>query len=674
LQATIDTSSWSPPSPDPTGITWWTDRLLVVDSEVEETISGITHYEGANTYEASPSGTLERTSTTTAFSTEPTDVAAHGSRVFVSDDNRDRIFVIHVGPDGRLNTSDDTRTSIGTHAFGSYDDEAVSFAGGDLFAGDGTNTQIYRIDPGPDGAFGGTDDRVTCFDTRALGMRDPEGVTVDPATGRIYVASRISREIAVADGSGALLNLIDLRPILPYGGRDRIAPSGVTLAPAAEDPSRIDLYLTDRGVDNNTDPSEIYQIRRQSPDGNVAPVVSGFGALRAVEGERVSVRTVAADPNGDPLSYSATGLPPGLSIDPSSGLITGKVAAGAAAGSPYVSHVTVSDGSLATVRRARWRITTGAPDDRAPVISPTGDQRSTEGDPVALRIQASDPDVGQALMYSATGLPPGLWLDCTSGRIRGRVASGAASGSPYRVRVQVEDQTIPADPSFTSRFDQESFSWTVSAPGPSPSITFRDASKGSTPGPSRRLRIPSPSGVAPGDVLVAAIDVRGPARIGSPRGWVRVRADHRGHRLRQFVYVRVLTGDEPGTWRWRLSRRQPATGIIVGYRGVDPIDPIEVAAGRVKRRSRWITAPSVTAAEPSAMVVGMFGVAARAWIRPPRGMDERAEIRLRRSRRRITTEVSDRLLSDAGPTGRLVARATRAGTNIGQSLILRPAS
>jgi hypothetical protein len=180
--------------------------------------------------------------------------------------------------------------------------------------------------------------------------------------------------------------------------------------------------------------------------------------------------------------------------------------------------------------------------------------------------------------------------------------------------------------------------------------------------------------VAPGDVLVAAIDVRGPARIGSPRGWVRVRADHRGHRLRQFVYVRVLTGDEPGTWRWRLSRRQPATGIIVGYRGVDPIDPIEVAAGRVKRRSRWITAPSVTAAEPSAMVVGMFGVAARAWIRPPRGMDERAEIRLRRSRRRITTEVSDRLLSDAGPTGRLVARATRAGTNIGQSLILRPAS
>ncbi len=38
LVQTTDTSQWSPPSPDPSGITYWSDHdtLLVVDGEVDE--------------------------------------------------------------------------------------------------------------------------------------------------------------------------------------------------------------------------------------------------------------------------------------------------------------------------------------------------------------------------------------------------------------------------------------------------------------------------------------------------------------------------------------------------------------------------------------------------------------------------------------------------------------
>jgi hypothetical protein len=53
----------------------------------------------------------------------------------------------------------------------------------------------------------------------------------------------------------------------------------------------------------------------------------------------------ATDPDADPLTYAATGLPAGLSIN-GSGFITGTISAGAAALSPYTVAVTVRDAVL----------------------------------------------------------------------------------------------------------------------------------------------------------------------------------------------------------------------------------------------------------------------------------------------------------------------------------------
>jgi hypothetical protein len=79
------------------------------------------------------------------------------------------------------------------------------------------------------------------------------------------------------------------------------------------------------------------------------------------EGATVSLSAAASDDDGDVLTYAASGLPGGLSIDGSTGLISGTVAAGAAAGSPYAVAVTVRDGAAVDATDTfTWTIATGS--------------------------------------------------------------------------------------------------------------------------------------------------------------------------------------------------------------------------------------------------------------------------------------------------------------------------
>lgn len=475
LVNTIDTSAWAPPSPDPAGVAWWAakGRLIVVDSEVEE----MAIYAGANTFEASTDGTLIRTSTTfPAFSAEPTDVAADANRVLFVDDGLDRVFIVDVGTDGDLGTADDSHTSFSTRTFNSHDPEGLAFGAGIVFVSDGNNRQVYRVDPGSNGLFDGTDDRVSCFDTSVLGMRDPEGVTMHPSTGELYVVSRRDREIAVSTTSGVLTDLIDVATVLPFATQT-VRPSGVAVAPASDDASRSDVYIADRRVDNDADPSEndgkVYQVRLDPPSTNLAPVVSGPGPQPVVEGEFVRLQIVAADPNDDPISFSATGLPPGLTVDPVTGVISGTIHSGAASGTPYASTLQAHDGSMTGSRNARWDVAATGAFNTAPTITNPGNRANAEGEAVSLPIVASDPDPGNVLMYSAMGLPPGLWMDCLSGVVSGTIAPGATSGSPYRVRVSVSDQVVPGQLDFSKKWDAVTFTWTVAttAAGLPPTIT-----------------------------------------------------------------------------------------------------------------------------------------------------------------------------------------------------------
>ena len=61
------------------------------------------------------------------------------------------------------------------------------------------------------------------------------------------------------------------------------------------------------------------------PGGNNLPTISNPGAQSHIVGDTVNLPITASDPDGDTLTYSASGLPAGLSINSASGAITGTI-------------------------------------------------------------------------------------------------------------------------------------------------------------------------------------------------------------------------------------------------------------------------------------------------------------------------------------------------------------
>jgi hypothetical protein len=184
---------------------------------------------------------------------------------------------------------------------------------------------------------------------------------------------------------------------------------------------------------------------------NAPPQVANPGNQTDAEGDDVSLQIQASDPDV-PLTYGATGLPPNLSIDEGTGEIAGTISNNATNGSPYTVMVTVTDNEgAATTIPFTWTITNAPPQ-----VTNPGDQNDEEGDMVSLQIQATDPDL--PLSYAATGLPPSLTINATTGEITGTIDNDAADNSPYAVEVTVTDND-GADTVIM-------FDWTVTNPPP----------------------------------------------------------------------------------------------------------------------------------------------------------------------------------------------------------------
>jgi hypothetical protein len=177
---------------------------------------------------------------------------------------------------------------------------------------------------------------------------------------------------------------------------------------------------------------------------NLPPVLATPGDQTNGVGDGVALSMAATDGDGDRLTYSATNLPSGLTINTSTGLISGVVASAAARNNPYAVTVTASDGAASASQSFNWTIT-------HVLIDSPGDQNNLDGDAVSLQINAWNP-YGTALAYSATGLPSGLTINSTSGLISGTVGSTDSASSPYSVTVTASDGTYSA---------ATSFNWTI---------------------------------------------------------------------------------------------------------------------------------------------------------------------------------------------------------------------
>ncbi|PYJ59783.1 MAG: hypothetical protein DME24_11860 [Verrucomicrobia bacterium] len=110
------------------------------------------------------------------------------------------------------------------------------------------------------------------------------------------------------------------------------------------------------------------------------PVITAPGDKTTVVGAAVTQQMQATDPNGDLLTWSATGLPTGLSINPASGLISGTPTVAGV----FSPTVTVTDGNTLPVNASfTWTI------NNVLTVQPLAGAAVPAGTTVSLTAQAS---------------------------------------------------------------------------------------------------------------------------------------------------------------------------------------------------------------------------------------------------------------------------------------------
>jgi hypothetical protein len=183
--------------------------------------------------------------------------------------------------------------------------------------------------------------------------------------------------------------------------------------------------------------------------------LTGPGTQTSYDGQTITPLSLElSDSASDPVSYSATGLPPNLNINLSTGAISGTVADNADTASPYSVTVSATDTTTnaSASQSFSWDVS-----DPVSLTNP-GPQTSTVGTAVSLQVNGSDAE-SLSLTYSATGLPPGLSISSTSGLISG---TPTGPSSPYSVTVTATDGNASAS---------AMFNWQVDLPTQPPSIT-----------------------------------------------------------------------------------------------------------------------------------------------------------------------------------------------------------
>jgi hypothetical protein len=171
------------------------------------------------------------------------------------------------------------------------------------------------------------------------------------------------------------------------------------------------------------------------------------GPQTTAVGGSVYFQTQGEDTATGSLSYSASGLPTGLSISSSTGVISGTAST---AGS-YTVTITGQDSTGPSGSATfTWTVGSGTGSNTVTVTSP-GSQSGTVGTAASLQVAASDSASGQTLTYSATGLPAGLSIASGTGLISGTPTTAGDSS----VTVTATDTT--------GATGSASFTWDISS-------------------------------------------------------------------------------------------------------------------------------------------------------------------------------------------------------------------
>ena len=175
---------------------------------------------------------------------------------------------------------------------------------------------------------------------------------------------------------------------------------------------------------------------------NQTPIITSTPIITATVGAAYTYNVTATDPDGNTLTFSLTIIPPGMTINSSTGLISWTPTAAG----DYDVIVKVSDnGSPVKSITQSFTIHVGQPSpaNQPPIITSTAITTATVGQAYSYDVEATDPD-GDTLTYFLVG-PAGMTIDFLTGLI---TWTPTTSGN-YNVIVSVSDGALFDTQSFT---------------------------------------------------------------------------------------------------------------------------------------------------------------------------------------------------------------------------------
>jgi PKD repeat protein len=143
------------------------------------------------------------------------------------------------------------------------------------------------------------------------------------------------------------------------------------------------------------------------------------------------------------------------------------------------------------------------------------------------------------------------------------------------------------------------------------------------------VSLSAPAGTSPGDLLLAAFTVNNAPAVTPPAGWTPIVAPLKPDSGAEvFAYYHLIQPDETASgYSWSLSSAQKWGGGITAYRGVNALNPLDVASPATKidgtGTATSITVPGITTETNGAMLVGGLGAdGATATTTQPNGWTE----------------------------------------------------
>ncbi len=265
----------------------------------------------------------------------------------------------------------------------------------------------------------------------------------NPGNQSNHVGNAVVLPLQVTDsGTGALTYSATTLP----GGLSIDTTSGLisgTISSGATVGSPFTITVTASDGSNSDSQTFTWTVERRRP-----VTLTNPGNQSNTEGATVSLPLAASDSGSGTLAYAASGLPDGLAVSATTGLISGSILPGSSAYGPFVTTVTASDGSNSDSQTFTWIVSNPV------TLDAVSNQSNTEGDTVSVTLHATDATSG-TLTYAAFGLPLGVGINATTGVISGTIAVGDAAAGPYQTTVLATDGTYSASQTFT---------WTVNSP------------------------------------------------------------------------------------------------------------------------------------------------------------------------------------------------------------------